>query len=202
MNSIIPYIPLFEQYDNETLIIVDVQREFEKWWKNQGRDSLPKDIDDYCKNFHQVYQIWDDHEAESPTWHFSNQIVALQKHYGVDQPDGEILDLNAYFSGDELNKVNDALASEIKKPAIFKTNDGNYAILVLGSHKWFLPTKELVETLLIINDDIILIGGAEGECLKDIEVLLKLLGKTYNVNYEYTYAANETLKNTQKMQPK
>ena len=51
---------------------------------------------------------------------------------------------------------------------------------------------------ILINDDIILVGGAEGECLKDIEVLLKLIGKTFSVNYEYTYAANETKKNTVK----
>ena len=196
--SIINYIPLFEQYDNETLIIVDVQKPFAKWWEKAGHDTLPTDINNYCRNFHQVYQIWDDHDESQPSWKFNNECATLRKHYGVDQPDGEIHDYSAYFEGDELKKVMDIVKSGVEEPALFKRKDGNYAVLVFGSHKWFLPTKELVDSLLLINDDIILVGGAEGECLKDIEVLLGLLGKTYNVNYEYTYAANATKKNTVK----
>lgn len=196
--SIINYIPLFEQYDNETLIIVDVQKPFAKWWERAGHDTLPTDINNYCRNFHQVYQIWDDHDESQPSWKFNNECATLRKHYGVDQPDGEIQDYSAYFDGDELKKVMDIVKSGVEEPALFKRKDGNYAVLVCGSHKWFLPTKELVDSLLLINDDIILVGGAEGECLKDIEVLLGLLGKTYNVNYEYTYAANTTNKNTVK----
>jgi hypothetical protein len=198
MKSIVNFVPLFEQYNNETLIIVDVQEPFSKWWNNAGHETLPNDINDYCKNFHKVYQIWDDHDAKSPSWKFNNEVAVLRKHYGVDQPDGEIQDYSAYFEGDELKNVMDTINSGVLEPAIFKRKEGNYAILVCGSHKWFLATKELVETLLLINDDIILVGGAEGECLKDIEVLLKLIGKTFSVNYEYTYAANETKKNTVK----
>jgi len=182
-------VPLFENYNNQCLIIVDVQEPFKKWWIKNGKDNLPNDINDFCLNFNKVYQIWDDHDADKPSYTFNNQVSQLKKHYGVDHPSGEIQNYEEIFDGESLDKVLQMEKDKIMDPYIFLKKDGNYAVLVNGSHKWFFPTKELVDVLRSINEQIVLVGGAEGECLKDIEVLLRLLNKDFSVNNEYTYNA-------------
>lgn len=184
-------IPLFESFNNDCLIIVDVQKPFEKWWIKNGNPDLVNQINNFCKHFSEVYQIWDDHECDKPSYVFNNEVFALKKTFGVGNPDGEIYDYSEYFDGDTLNDVYELMDSKVLEPMIFKRKDGNYAVLVNGSHKWFLPSKEFVDFLSNINKNIILVGGAEGECLKDIEVLLQLLNKKFYVNREYTYNAHD-----------
>ena len=51
------YVKCFENYNNSTLIIVDVQKSFSKYFTPAYLDALKK----YCKEFSDVYQIWDNH---------------------------------------------------------------------------------------------------------------------------------------------
>lgn len=187
----IELIPLFEAYNNQVIIIVDVQKPFERWWKMNGKDNLPEEIDDYCLNFPFAIQIWDDHKAKGPDKKFNNEVFAIQKHYGVDHADGEIHDYSKYFDDKTYQDVISMVKSNVVQPKMWKTKDGNFAVLVNGSHKWFFPTEEMVTILDSITGDIVLVGGAEGECLKDIEVLLQLLGKKYTVNRKYCYNAQD-----------
>lgn len=187
-------LPLFENFITKCLIIVDVQEPFKKWWIKNGKDSLVDDINEYCLNFNKVYQIWDDHDADSPSYTFNNEFQTIRKHFGVDKSDGELDNLEEIFDSLELQKVNNILNSDIIEQTLFKTKTDEYAILVNGSHKWFFPSKELTDAVNNINSDIILVGGAEGECLYDIEVMLKLLNKKFSVNLEYTYNAQDEAK--------
>src|ERR1035437_8565286 len=51
------YVKTFENHNNSTLIIVDVQKSFKKFFTDMYINELKK----YCKNFKNVFQIWDNH---------------------------------------------------------------------------------------------------------------------------------------------
>lgn len=186
-------VPLFEQYNNRTLIIVDVQEPFRKWWDKNGKYDLPERINDYCADFPEVYQIWDDHYTKSPSWKFYNETAKLKKHYGTDTPTGDIKDYTSVFNPNDIKEAMEiAKPGEIAMPKIFNTKDGNYVIRVIGgNHKWFFVSKEMYDVLSHISNDIVLVGGAEGECLKDVQVLLDILGKTYRNEERYCYNAKD-----------
>ena len=49
--------PRFENYNNQILLITDVQKSFKKFFTESYLNELMK----YCKSFEKVYQIWDNH---------------------------------------------------------------------------------------------------------------------------------------------
>ena len=51
------YLKLFENFNNDVLIIVDVQKSFRKFFTEMYLNELKK----YCDNFSEVYQLWDNH---------------------------------------------------------------------------------------------------------------------------------------------
>jgi hypothetical protein len=181
-------IPLFEEYLSNTLIIVDVQEPFKKWWIKNGKDDLVHDIDEYCHSFSNVIQIWDNHDEDKPSYNFHNQKGAIMKRYSSK---AGLPDYQDIFDGDELAAVDMMFKSGVFYNGLYRTKDGGYRLYVGGSHDWFAPSKELVDTLSSLNGGIMLVGGAEGECLYDIEVLLRVIGKKFEVNRTYTYNAND-----------
>lgn len=185
------YVPLFEEHEHGILVIVDVQEPFEKWWIKNGKECLPERINDYCAMFDGTYQIWDDHRAKKPTWEFYKQIMALKKHYGVDNPTGDIKDYTKVFRPEDVEEAMSlAEPKSIATPKLFRTIDGNYIIRVIGgTHKWFFVSTDLYTAMANITSPIVLVGGAEGECLKDVETLLDILGKKYRTEHRYCYNA-------------
>lgn len=184
----IDIIPLFESYNNNCLVIVDVQEPFKKWWIKNGKPNLVEDINKYCQEFAHVYQIWDCHDEAQPSYTFPNQVLTLKKYYGKILND---TDIEQYFEGEDLEKVRNMFRTKIFNKELFKTKDDTYSYILYvgGSHKWFFASKELVDTLQSLEGNITVIGGAERECLEDVEVLLNLLGKHSTTNYNYTYHA-------------
>ena len=92
------FIKTFESYNADTLIIVDVQKSFKKYFSEMYLNELKK----YCKNFQNVYQLWDNHVDgknvdkdylydETPDipvhkdlYHFPNQKELIEKRYNYD----------------------------------------------------------------------------------------------------------------------
>jgi hypothetical protein len=92
------YIKTYENHNNTTLIIVDVQKSFKKFFTEMYLNELKK----YCQNFQNVYQIFDNHvdgknvdkdylyddEPEIPIhddlYHFPNQKDIIEKRYNYD----------------------------------------------------------------------------------------------------------------------
>ena len=121
------YIKTFESYGNETLIIVDVQKSFKKFFSEMYLNELKK----YCKNFKNVYQLWDNHVDgkqvdkdylydETPEipihddlYYFPNQTDLIEKRYNY-KVDADfykkILDKEVY---DEISRKEDN--SELQK---------------------------------------------------------------------------------------
>lgn len=166
----IELMPLFEQFANQTLIIVDVQTPYKKFWVKNGKPNLENDIAKYANSFMTVYQIYDTNinketnRENVQTYNFPNQTKCFAKKYGGTH---DQMVTGLHFDVDRY---------------ILKVDDG-------GTHDWFFPSADLVDTLKAIQTPIVLVGGAYGECLYDIEYLLKCLGKQYTVNKNLTYHA-------------
>lgn len=193
------------------LIIVDVQRSFSKFFN----DEYLKQLKEYCNKFNQVYQIFDNHVDgknvdkdylydEDPEvilhhdlYSFPNQKDVIEKRYNYDVTADfykKILDEKTY---DEIKfkEEND----ELKIGDYFKTNEGTIIVFIGNKHRWYHVPKKLYKMFLSISEaqkenggqKIILVGGAIGECLKDIEVTAKTLGVKLELNKKFLYSATD-----------
>lgn len=177
----------FTQYLKENnqygiLVIVDVQNEFVDFIPQGFVDSLIN----YSKNFHSVYQIWDSNDANKPSYNFHNQKDTIVKKFGVK------------FS-EELEKTIKELNSKYpnaKEGDIFDFDDVNsYVIRVKNNHGWFyIPEKMANLFKSLKNKNVILVGGAYNECLKD--VYEAMVAFDINVKYDkrFIYSAKNNNK--------
>ena len=197
------FLKTFESHSNETLIIVDVQKSFRKFFSEMYLNELKK----YCKNFKYVYQIFDNHVDgknvdkdylydETPVipihkdlYHFPNQKELIEKRYNY-KVDADfykkILDKEVYK---EISDKEDR--KELKKGDIFPTKEGTYIVYVGNNHKWHHLSKKLYDLLLSFkNKTVTIVGGADGECLEDIVTSAETLDVKIKRDYKYIYTAN------------
>ena len=83
-----------------------------------------------------------------------------------------------------------------KKGDYFKTLEGTTMIYVENKHEWFEVPIKLENIIINLKDDnksVILVGGAEGECLLDISYTFDFYGLDYSMNHEYIYSATSCL---------
>ena len=197
------YIKTFESYSNETLIIVDVQKSFKKFFSEMYLNELNK----YCNNFQNVYQLWDNHidgknvdkdylyedEPEIPIhddlYHFPNQTDLIEKRYNYDVDADfykKILDKEIY------DKISDMEESKsLKKGDIFNTKEGTIITYIGNNHVWFQCPKKLYELLKSLKGkEVTIVGGADSECLEDVVTTAESLGVKIKRDYKYIYTAN------------
>jgi len=164
----------------DTLIIVDVQKEFQKF--------IPKDFEKklnlYCKQFKEVIQIWDSNKTDKPTWKFDNQTEFVRKNYGTK------------FSND-LVKVTDKLSVDYpnsKEGDVFKVS-GDYVVRIDNNHKWFYLNDDLQDLYRELKGKkVIVVGGADNECIEDIYISMRSFGINAIYNHEYIYSAQTSNK--------
>jgi hypothetical protein len=196
------YLKTFESHINGTLIIVDVQKSFRKFFSEMYLNELKK----YCNNFQNVYQIWDNHTDgksvdkdylydESPVipihkdlYHFPNQKELIEKRYNY-KVDADfykkILDKEVY---NEISDKEDN--SLLKKGDIFPTKEGTYIVYVGNNHKWHHLSKKLYDLLLSLrNETVTIVGGADGECLEDIYTAALSLGVKIKRDWKFIYTS-------------
>ena len=196
------YIKTFESYNSETLIIVDVQKSFRKYFSEMYLNELNK----YCEKFNIVYQVFDNHvdgksvdkdylyedEPEIPIhddlYHFPNQTDLIEKRYNYDVDADfykKILDKDVY---DKISKMEEE--KSLKKGDIFPTKEGTYIVYVGNNHKWHHLSKKLYDLLLSLkNKTTIIVGGADGECLEDIYVAAISLGVKIKRDWKFIYTS-------------
>ena len=198
------YIKTFENHsNNSTLIIVDVQKSFSKFFTEMYIHKLKE----YCKQFSNVYQIWDNHvdgkhvdkdylyddDPQIPIhddlYHFPNQKDLIEKRYNYDVDVDfykKILDKEVYneIKQKEENKT-------IKKGELFKTNEGTAIVYIGNNHKWFhLPVKLYELFLELKGKEVIVVGGSDGECAEDIYVSGNSMGVKMKRDHRYIYSAS------------
>ena len=198
------YIKAYESYNSDTtLIIVDVQKSFKKFFSEMYLNELKK----YCEKFSEVYQIWDNHVEgrdvdkdylydENPDipihddlYHFPNQSELIEKRYNYDVDADfykKILDKDVYkeISDKEDNK-------QLKKGDIFPTKEGTIIVYIGNNHKWFQVPVKLYEHLVELKGkEVTIVGGSDSECLEDIITSAESLGVNIKRDYKYIYSAN------------
>lgn len=207
------YLKTFESHNNkDILIIVDVQKSFKKFFNELYLSELKK----YCNKFNRVYQIWDNHvdgqnvdkdylydeDPEIPVhddlYHFPNQKELIEKRYNYDVNADfykRVLDEDVY---EEVKKKEEN--SELKQGDHFPTKEGTIIVFIGNNHRWYHMPKKLHELFMEIteaqNEDlseirnVYLVGGADGECLDDVEVAAEIMGVQIKRNPRYIYSAS------------
>jgi hypothetical protein len=174
----------FNLSDNDgILIVVDVQKQFDEFTPKNFEDN----IIEYCKDFpidnngKGVYQIWDANKAQNYTYNFPNTVKVIKKNYGT-KFDNKIKDIVKKL---EMNYP------DAKEGDKFKLNNKNaYLIRINNNHKWFYVNEELYNLYLRLKGlTVILVGGADRECLTDIYISMKSFGIKPIYNHDYIYSA-------------
>jgi len=196
------FIRTFESYNEDTLIVVDVQKSFKKFFSEMYLNELKK----HCKNFNSVYQVWDNHvdgkivdkdylyeeDPEIPIhkdlYHFPNQKELIEKRYNYDVSVDfykRILDKEVYndIKQKEDNKT-------IKKGDLFKTKEGTAIVYIGNNHKWYHIGKKMYNLFTELKGkEVSIVGGSSEECLLDIITAATSLGVIVKPNYKFIYSA-------------
>jgi hypothetical protein len=161
----------------------------------------------YCEEFSEVYQIFDNHVDgknvekdylydENPTvpvhgdlYWFPNQKEIIEKRYNYDVDVDfykNVLDKKVY----DLVKFKED-KTEIKRGDMFPTKFGTHIVYIGNNHKWYHLPKKLHDLLLKLRGkDVVIVGGADSECLLDITTTAESLGVNLTKNYKFIYTAN------------
>lgn len=204
------YLKTFESHSSkDILIVVDVQKSFKEFFTENYVDELKK----YCNGFSKVYQIWDNHHLgknvdkdylydedpdEGPDddlYDFPNQTDSIEKRYNYD------VDADFYkkvlTSETYKELIAKEEANELKKGDFFTTNEGTIIVFINNRHRWFHCPKKLYELFIEISDaqideekEVTIVGGADSECILDVEVTAKSLGIKFKRNERYIYSAS------------
>ena len=198
------YIKKFESFQVESiLVIVDVQKSFRRFFSEMYLNELKK----YCKNFQKVYQIFDNHVDgkqvdkdylydETPEipihddlYYFPNQTDLIEKRYNY-KVDADfykkILDKEVY---QEISEKEDK--KELRKGDIFPTKEGTIITYIGNNHVWFHCPKKLYDLLTSLKGkEVIIVGGADSECLEDVVTTAERLGVKIKRDYKFIYTAS------------
>jgi Zn-dependent M32 family carboxypeptidase len=74
---------------------------------------------------------------------------------------------------------------------------------VNNNHKWFFVNEELYNLYQRLKGKrVIIVGGADSECLQDVYISMKSFGiiPTYNHKYIYNASMNDDMKSTDKQE--
>jgi hypothetical protein len=182
------------------LLIVDVQSNFKKYFPTSPNSFLKK-LDKYCEEFpidgdiKGVYQIWDSNSGSKPTYKFKNQKDLVEKKFGIkkyySKYKGGFKEWIYYIFDDQTLEQFFAKKNKFKDGDAFKIKDKNEFLIYVGNnHHWFYVDGELVEFFQKVRGKkVIIVGGAESECLDDVYIALKSFNVTPIKNHQYIYSA-------------
>lgn len=198
------FIKTFESYEqSDILIIVDVQKSFKKFFTEMYINQLTK----YCNNFNEVYQIFDNHvdgknvdkdylyddEPEIPIhddlYHFPNQKDIIEKRYRYDVDTSFFRKKMSKEQYKKIKSLEDG--GKLKVGEHFEINDGIILVFIGNNHNWFECPIKLYNLLTSLSGvEVIIIGGAEGECLEDIFITAESIGVKVKKDKRYIYSAS------------
>lgn len=192
------YIKLYENFSDTNLIICDVQKSFKKWFTDKYLSELNK----YCLEFSNVYQIFDNHpngknpdndflydddhdiDNKKDLYRFNNQKDLIEKRY--------LYDVDVEYFKKILSKetYNDIKSKKLKRGDIFITTEDTYIVYIANNHRWFHCPKSLSDLLnKLKGKEVVMVGGAEHECWLDVETVATSLGVIIKPNSKYIYSS-------------
>ena len=198
------HLKIYDNFQNkQTLIIVDVQKSFKKFFT----DNYLKELNKYCLEFDKVYQIFDNHvdgknpdkdylydsdpdiENKKDLYKFNNQVDLIEKRYNYDVDADfykKILDEKVYNDIKQKEK-----AKSLKRGDYFPTTEGTIIVYIANNHQWFHIPKKLYDIFLTLKGkEVIIVGGSDQECYLDVEVSGRVLGVNVKRNKDYIYSAS------------
>ena len=169
------------------LVVVDVQKQFDKYTPQNYEENITKYCQDFPKddnNGKGVYQIWDANKAQNFSYNFPNTLQTIKKNYGIK------FDNNIKAIAEKLTQK----YPQAKEGQQFKLNGKNaFLVKVNNNHKWFYVNEDLYNLYLKLKGkNVILIGGADDECLTDLYVSMKSFGVNPVYNHDYIYDAKDS----------
>ena len=198
------HLKIYEDFNkgNGILIIVDVQKSFKKFFT----DNYLKALNNYCKKFKDVYQIWDNHidgknvdkdylydenpdiPVHNDLYSFPNQRDMIEKRYNYDVDADfykNILDEKVF---NEIKQKEDN--NQLKRGDFFKTTEDTYLIYIGNNHKWYHLPKKLQELFTDLKGkEVVMVGGSDQECYLDVETAAKTFGVKIRRDNNYIYSA-------------
>jgi len=205
------WIKTFENYKTNILLIVDVQKSFKKYFINNrinwNIEQYLKELNNYCSYFKSVYQIWDNHingknvdrsylYHDNPVqnelddiYDFPNQVDLIEKRYNYDVDVDFYVNILEKEIHEKIKELEDQKL--LKKGDIFPTTEGTIIVYIGNNHNWFhCPKKLYILFKGLTNQEVIVVGGADNECLEDIVICGRSLGVNININKDFVYSAN------------
>lgn len=186
-----------------TLIIVDVQKSFRKFFTEMYVNQLTK----HCNNFQNVYLIWDNHidgknidkdflydkkpdvPVHNDFYNFPNIKDRIEKRYNYNVNIDfykKILDKTTYQEIKEKESK-----KQLKRGSWFKTKEGTILVYIGNNHKWFHVPKKLYDIFKKLKGQTVeIVGGSDSECLADIIISAETIGVTIKRNYKYIWSAS------------
>ncbi|MCK9417220.1 hypothetical protein M0Q97_11275 [Candidatus Dojkabacteria bacterium] len=189
------------QNEDGILVIVDVQSNFKKYFPNNPNSYLKK-LDKYCEGFPEdsnlkgVYQIWDSNNGSKPTYKFKNQKALIEKKYGIkslySKYNGGFKEWIYYIFDEKTLEQYNSKNGKFKEGDAFKIKNKNEFLIYIGNnHKWFYVDEELYNFFKTLRGKkIIIVGGADSECLEDVYITLKSFRANPVYNHLYIYSAD------------
>jgi hypothetical protein len=196
------YLRLFENFQDDILIIVDVQKSFRKFFTEMYLNELKK----YCQDFSKVYQIFDNHvdgknvdkdylfdenpdiPVHSDLYNFPNQKEIIEKRYNYDVNVDfykKVLDKETY----DLIKSKEE-SKDLKKGDLFNTKEGTAIVYIGNNHKWFQIPKKLFNLFEELSGkNVTIVGGADSECLSDVFISAESMGVKIKRDWKFIYTA-------------
>jgi len=125
-----------ENNNNSILVVVDVQKEFNKFIPSGYVNALIN----YAKTFDTVYQIWDTNDDQTkPSYNFG-EVQSVKKKFGTK------------FST-ELEKTVEKLNKKYpnaKEGDIFEFDDINsFVVRIKNHHSWFYVTEDMAKKMFL-----------------------------------------------------
>jgi hypothetical protein len=195
------YITEFNNFKND-LLIIDVQKSFKKFFT----DAYITKLSEHCKQFTNVYQVWDnhvdekdidteylyDHQPDVPVhpdhYQFPNQKKLIEKRYNYDVDADfykKILTENTYQKITQAENNN-----TIKRGDMFPTKEGTVITYIGNAHKWFHCPKKLYNLFNHLKGKSVeIVGGSDNECLDDVFILAEKMGVRITRNHQFIYSA-------------
>lgn len=197
------YLAQYKDFNKESiLLIIDVQKSFSEFFSKKYVQELKK----YCEGFDKVYQIYDNHvegknpdvqylyeeDPDSPIsgdmYTFPNQVEVIEKRYRYDV---EIDFFKKELTPHLYKQIREREKNEdLKVGEYFETKNGTLLVFINNNHNWFECPKKLFNLLESWKGvEVVLVGGADRECLTDVEVTAKSLGVKVKRNDNFIYSA-------------
>ena len=184
------YTKKFGELLDRRLIIVDVQEPFSE---NFPPDYINK-LNKLSNKMNAVYQIWDANNDGKPDYTFPKEQIKIMKKYGTKPEKVELTPESQSLFDTDVGKQNH-FDEEYGKA--YPTTDGG-ELLYIGmggsgpGHEWFKIPPELVKLLQQLqqtNAKVYIAGGANKECLYDIESSLYHYKISHSLLPDFVYSA-------------